>query len=81
LGAISLLGAWLLVRVPRRQPLVAITTFAVVVALFGLGAWAFQDMYQFPRGPQGPHVSVVNGTVEFAPGPGHKPHRMNAVRP
>jgi hypothetical protein len=52
LGAISLLGAWLLVRVPRRQPLVAITTFAVVAALFGLGGWAFHDMYQFPFGQQ-----------------------------
>jgi hypothetical protein len=49
LGAISLLGAWL-VRVPRRQPLVAITTLAVVAALFGLGGWAFHDMYQFRSG-------------------------------
>jgi hypothetical protein len=74
LGAISLLGAWLLVRVPRTQPLVAITTFAVVAALFGLGAWAFQDMYHFPRGPHGVHVVVVNGTVEFImPGPIRKP--------
>ena len=46
LGAISLLGAWPLVRVPRRQPLVAITTLAVVAALPGLGGWAFHDMYQ-----------------------------------
>ena len=38
LGAISLLGAWLLVRVPRRQPLAAITTLAVVAALFGWAA-------------------------------------------
>ena len=52
LGAISLLGAWLLVRVPRRQPLAAMTTLAVVAALFGLGGWAFHDMYQFPFGPQ-----------------------------
>ena len=48
LGAISLLGAWLLVRVPRRQPLAAITTLVVVAALFGLGGWAFHDMYQSP---------------------------------
>jgi hypothetical protein len=44
LGAISLLGAWLLVRVPRRQLLIAITTLAVVAALFGLGGRAFHDM-------------------------------------
>jgi hypothetical protein len=65
LGAISLLGAWLLVRVPRKRPVAAIAAFAAVAALFWLGAWAFQDMYQFPRGPQGPHVVVVHGTVEF----------------
>ena len=66
LGAISLLGAWLLVRVPRGQPLAAITTLVVVAALFGLGGWAFHDMYQFPFGPSpGP-----GGTVELKPGPG-----------
>jgi hypothetical protein len=53
LGAISLLGAWLLVRVPGRLPLVAITTVAVVAALFCLGGWAFHDMYQNPFGPGG----------------------------
>jgi hypothetical protein len=36
LGAISLLGAWLVVRVPRRQPLAAITTLVVAGVLFGL---------------------------------------------
>jgi hypothetical protein len=65
LGAISLLGAWLLVRVPRNRPVAAIAALAAVAALFGLGAWAFQDMYQYPRGPQGVHVVVVHGTVKF----------------
>jgi hypothetical protein len=55
LGAISLLGAWLLVRVPRRQPFIAITVPAVVAALFGLGGWAFHDMYTFPFEPPAPH--------------------------
>jgi hypothetical protein len=59
LGAISLLGAWLLVRVPRRQPLVAVTTLAVVAALFGLGGWAFHDMYRHPFGSQ---LVVVPGS-------------------
>ena len=63
LGAISLLGAWLLVRVPRRQPLIAITTLAVVAALFGLGGWAFHDMYKFPFGPQFAVVPGPGGTV------------------
>jgi hypothetical protein len=69
LGSISLLGAWLLVRVPRRQPLVAITTLAVVAALFGLGSWAFHDMYQYPL-PQLVVVPGPGGTVELEPGPG-----------
>ena len=70
LGAISLLGAWLLVRVPRTRPLVAITTLAVVAALFGLGGWAFHDMYQFPFGPQIRVVPGPGGTVELRTGPG-----------
>ena len=70
LGAISLLGAWLLVRLPRRLPLAAITTFAVVTALFGLGGWAFHDMYQFPFGRQLLVVHGPGGTVELKPGPG-----------
>ena len=70
LGAISLLGAWLLVRVPRRQPVVAVTTLAVVAALFGLGGWAFHDMYQFPFGSQLVVVPGPGGTVELEPGPG-----------
>ena len=70
LGAISLLGAWLLVRVPRRLPLAAITTFAVVAALFGLGGWAFHDMYQSPFGPQLGVMHGPGGTVELQPGPG-----------
>jgi hypothetical protein len=70
LGAISLLGAWLLVRVPRRQSVAAITTLAVVAALFGLGCWAFHDMYQFPFGSQLVVVPGPGGTVELKPGPG-----------
>ena len=70
LGAISLLGAWLLVRVPRGQPLAAITTLAVVAALFGLGGWAFHDMYKFPFGSQLVVVPGPGGTVELEPGSG-----------
>jgi hypothetical protein len=70
LGAISLLGAWPLVRVPRRPPLAAVTTLAVVAALFGLGDVAFQDMYQHPFGSQLVVVRGPGGTVELGPGPG-----------
>ena len=48
LGAIALLGAWLLVRMPRKQPLVAVTMLLIVGALFWQGAGAFHDMYQAP---------------------------------
>jgi hypothetical protein len=73
LGAIALLGAWLLTRVPpvrvlRRVPLTAVTTVAVVAALFTAGNWAFSDMYQHPFGSQlqvGP-----GGTVQPKLGPG-----------
>jgi hypothetical protein len=70
LGAIALLGAWLLVRVPRRLPLAAITTLVVAGVLFGLGGWAFHDMYQFPFGRQLQVVHGPGGTVELKPGPG-----------
>ena len=70
LGATSLLGAWLLVRVPRRQPVVAVTALSVVAALFGLGGWAFHDMYQFPFGSQSSWCPGLGGTVELEPGPG-----------
>ncbi len=56
LGAIALLGAWLLVRVPRRSSLAAATSVAVVAAMFGLGVWSFGDM----RVNQGPG-KVVHG--------------------
>jgi hypothetical protein len=48
LGPIALLGAWLLVRLPRKQPLAAMIVLVTVVTLFWLGAQAFHDMYQSP---------------------------------
>jgi hypothetical protein len=70
LGPITLLGAWLLVRVPRGQPLTAITTLTVAAALFGLGGWAFHDMYQHPFGAQLQVVHGPGGTIQLRPGPG-----------
>ena len=44
IGAISLLGAWLVTRIPGRLwP--ALTSTTVIAALFGLGVWAFHAMY------------------------------------
>jgi hypothetical protein len=45
IGAISLLGAWLVTRIPDRAWLAGLTSIAVIAALFGLGAWAFHAMY------------------------------------
>jgi hypothetical protein len=48
LGAISLLGAWLVTRIPGRAWLAGLTTTAVVAAMFGLGAWSYHDMAAHP---------------------------------
>jgi hypothetical protein len=45
IGAIALLGAWLVIRLPGRGWLVGLTSTAVVAMLFGLGVWAFYAMY------------------------------------
>jgi hypothetical protein len=44
-GAISLLGAWLVTRIPGRVWPAAVTSIAVIAALFGQGVWAFHAMY------------------------------------
>jgi hypothetical protein len=45
LGAISLLGAWLVTRIPGRGWAAGVTSTAVITALFGLGVWSFYAMY------------------------------------
>src|SRR6266480_1123009 len=45
IGAISLLGAWLVTRIPGRAWPRGLTSAAVVAALFGLGVWEFHAMY------------------------------------
>jgi len=52
IGAISLLGSWLVTRLPRRASLAAVTSAAVAVAMFGLGVWSFaimREFWLFPR--------------------------------
>ena len=46
-GAIALLGSWLVTRLPRRASLAALTSAAVAVAMFGLGAWSFAVIHEF----------------------------------
>jgi len=43
-GAISLLGAWLVTRIPGRGWLAGLTSAALAAAMFALGAWSFHVM-------------------------------------
>ncbi len=45
IGAIALLGAWLVTRVPGRASPAGLTSAAVITAMFGLGVWSFYAMY------------------------------------
>jgi len=44
IGPISLLGAWLVTRVPGRAWLAGLTSAAVVAVMFALGDWSFHAM-------------------------------------
>ena len=46
LGAIALLGAWLVTRIPGRTRWGRPITAAVIAAMFGLGVWSFYAMYR-----------------------------------
>jgi len=45
IGAIALLGAWLVTRIPGREWRAGLTSAAVITAMFGLGVWSFYAMY------------------------------------
>jgi hypothetical protein len=47
LGAISLLGAWLVTRIPGRAWLTGLTTAAVIIALFVQGVSSFHVMWMW----------------------------------
>jgi hypothetical protein len=51
IGAIALLGGWLVTRIPGRPWLAGVTSAAVAAALFGLGAWSFHAMVAARLGP------------------------------
>lgn len=63
LGAISLLGAWLVTRIPGRAWLAGLTSATVIAATFGLGAWSFHAM-------AATRIGVI---VKGCPGPGASP--------
>jgi len=45
IGAIALLGAWLVTKIPGRARWVGGTSAAVIAAMFGLGVWSLHAMY------------------------------------
>jgi hypothetical protein len=45
IGAIALLGAWLVTRIPGPAWRRGLTSAAVITAMFGLGVWSFYAMY------------------------------------
>jgi hypothetical protein len=44
IGAIALLGAWLVTRIPGRAWLAGAMSVVVVTAMFSLGVWSFHTM-------------------------------------
>jgi Mg/Co/Ni transporter MgtE len=44
IGAIALLGAWLVTRIPGRAWLAIVTSAAVITVMFVLGTWSFYVM-------------------------------------
>jgi hypothetical protein len=84
IGAISLLGAWLVVRLPRdlprHVPLAAMTSAAVIAAMFGLGVWSYNGMRAFrlvehtassgERAKSGGGAHQSGGAVHGTGGPG-----------
>ncbi|OAI55292.1 hypothetical protein AYO48_04000 [Gaiella sp. SCGC AG-212-M14] len=45
IGAIALLGAWLVTRIPGRAWRAGLISTVIITALFGLGVWSFYAMY------------------------------------
>jgi hypothetical protein len=45
IGAIALLGAWLVTRIPRGTWRAGLASTVAVAAMFGLGVWSFYAMY------------------------------------
>jgi hypothetical protein len=70
-GAMALLAAWLVVRLPRRAVIGAVTSAGLVAVLIGLGAWSFTSMRESPPPASGllHCVSPDSGGTCRPPGP------------
>ena len=74
IGAMALLAAWLVVRVPRRTWTGAAAVTALVVVTFGLGAWSFTAMRETAP-PAAGHISCSPGTAPVPGATDHSPPR------
>jgi len=84
IGAISLLGAWLLTRLPIRAPLATVTAAAVVAAMFGLGVWSYTSMRACPFTAvcdRTPLTPAASGRSTLARTPGHQPSSSSRSSP
>jgi hypothetical protein len=62
IGAISLLGAWLVTRIPGRAWLAGVTSAAVITAMFVLGAWSFHVMLAAQQAGRGGFLGSLKVT-------------------
>ena len=69
LGAIALLGAWLVTRVPGTAALPAIAVVAVAAAMFGLGVRSFDVMVSSASTLMRNHAPCVTHSVKGRPVP------------
>jgi hypothetical protein len=77
IGAIALLGAWVVVRVPPRPALAGAATAAVLAVTFTLGIWSLGTTTSWSArflGPGPGPPGVVHGVVS-GPGPGARINR------
>jgi hypothetical protein len=62
LGAISLLGAWLVTRIPGRAWLAGVTSAAVITVMFFLGGWSFHVMLAAQQAGRGGFLGFLKVT-------------------
>lgn len=73
IGAVSLLGAWLVTRLPLKAPLAAVTAAVVVTAMFGLGIWSYTSMRTCPFTGICVHHQPPAASGRYAPLPVTRP--------
>jgi hypothetical protein len=71
IGAMALLAAWLVARMPRRAPVAAVAAAALVATTLGLGAWSFNNMRETT-----PPVSRIVHSGHGA----HRAHRAHGAK-